>query len=39
MLYHTRFVPINISNLIVPPNYVKTHVRLTKIYLMRFLKI
>jgi len=39
MLYQTRFVPINISNLFVLPNYVKTHAYLTNIDLMSFLEI
>jgi len=31
MLYQTRLVPIDISNLVAPPNYIKSHENLTKI--------
>jgi len=39
MFYHSRYVPINISNLVVLPDYIKTHAHLTKIGLMNFLEI
>jgi len=39
MLYYTRSIPIDISNLVISPNYIKSHVNLTKIDLMSFLEI
>jgi len=38
MLYQPRYVPINISNLVVLPDNVKTHAHLTKIDLIFFLE-
>jgi len=36
---YTRFVPNSISNKITLPDYLKTHARTTKIYLLDFLEI
>jgi len=39
ILYQTRYVPMNIFNLLILPDNVKTHSHLTKIDLMNFLEI
>jgi len=39
MFFQSRYVPINISNLIILPDNVKTHAHLTKIDLLGFLEI
>jgi len=38
MHYHTRLVRIDISNLVAPPNYIKSSRNLTKIDYMSFLE-
>jgi len=39
MFFQSRYVPINISNLITLPNNVKTHAQLIMISLNDFLEI
>jgi len=39
MLYQPRYVPINISNLVILPYNIKTHAHLTKIEVIDFLEI
>jgi len=39
MLYHTRLISIDISALVITPNYINACVNLTKIGLVSFLEI
>jgi len=38
-VFQSRYVPVNISKLIILPNNVKTHAHLTKIDFLGFLEI